>query len=157
MNDFREDDEMCNPDEFDIESFRSAVLSHWTYLNKSNTSQWAIQKRDDNVWQIGAAPVFQEVYGGTDDGKRVWSAFEFHILDFLAEPDLIVRECGAMSYEEATNTRPFIAFVGSYKGQPFVFRLNLEPIPDTEPLEIWDTLQGIVRPFNIESEDERRL
>ena len=68
-------------DEFDIESFRQKVLSHWKYLSKSNISNWAIHKRDDNVWQIGAAPVLQECYGGEDDGKRVWSAFEFDIMD----------------------------------------------------------------------------
>ena len=138
-------------DEFDIESFRQKVLSHWKYLSRSNISNWAIHKRDDNVWQIGAAPVFQECYGGTDDGKRVWSAFEFDIMDFLAEPELIVEECGAMSFQESTNTRPFVGFVGSYKGQPFVFQLNLEPIPDTEPLEIVDTIQDIVRPYNGET------
>ncbi len=148
MNDFDEDDQECDADEFDIESFRSVVLSHWKYLSRSNISNWAIHKRDDNVWQIGAAPVFQECYGGTDDGKRVWSAFEFDIMDFLAEPELVVEECGAMSFEEATNTRPFVGFVGSYKGQPFVFQLNLEPIPNTEPLEIVDTIQDVVRPYN---------
>jgi hypothetical protein len=103
------------------------------------------------VWRIGAAPVLQECYGGTDDGKRVWSAFKFDIMDFLAEPELIVEECGAMSFQEATNTRPFIGFVGSFKGQPFVFQLNLEPIPNTEPLEILDTIQDVVRPFNGET------
>lgn len=151
MNDFDEDDQKCDADEFDIESFRSVVLSHWKYLSKSNISNWAIHKRDDNVWQIGAAPVFQECYGGVSDGKRVWSAFEFDIMDFLAEPELVVEECGAMSFEEATNTRPFVGFVGSYKGQPFVFQLNLEPIPNTEPLEILDTIQDVVRPFNGET------
>lgn len=140
-----------DPDEFDIEAFRAIVLSHWKYLSRSNISNWAIHKRADGVWQVGAAPVFQECYGGTDDGKRVWSAFEFDIMDFLAEPELIVEECGAISYEESTNTRPFIGFVSSYKGQPFVFQLNLEPIPNTEPLEILDTIQDVVRPYNGEA------
>ena len=144
-----EDDEFA--DEFDIESFRSAVISRWTYLSKGNISNWAIHKRDDDVWQIGVAPVFQEVYGGEDDGKRVWSAYEFDILAFLTDPELIVRECGAMSFQESTNTRPFVGFVGLYKGQPFVFQLNLEPIPDTEPSEIWDTIQNVVRPINGET------
>jgi hypothetical protein len=151
MNDFDEDDQECDADEFDIESFRRVVLSHWRYLSRSNISNWAIHKRDDNVWQIGAAPVFQECFGGTDDGKRVWSAFEFDLMDFLAEPELIVEECGAMSFQESTNTRPFVGFVGSYKGQPFVFQLNLEPIPNTEPLEILDTIQDVVRPYNGET------
>ena len=138
-------------DEFDIEAFRAIVLSHWKYLSRSNISNWAIHKRDDGIWQVGAAPVLQECYGGENCGKRLWSAFEFDLMDFLAEPELVVEECGAMSYEEATNTRPFIGIVGSFKGQPFVFQLNLEPIPDTEPLEIVDTIQDIVRPFNGES------
>lgn len=145
MNDFDENEQECDADEFDIETFRRVVQSHWSYLSNSNISNWAIHKRDDQVWQIGAAPVFQEVYGGTDDGKRVWSAFEFDIAGFLVEPDVEVDECGAMSFQESTDTRPFIGFVGSYKGQPFVFQLNLEPIPDTEPLEIIDTLKNEVR------------
>ena len=148
MSESEEFAEEFDPDEFDIEAFRAIVLSHWKYLSRSNISNWAIHKREDGVWQVGAAPVFQECYGGEDDGKRVWSAFEFDIMDFLSEPELVVEECGAMSYEEATNTRPFIGIVGSFKGQPFVFQLNLEPIPDTEPLEIVDTIQDIVRPYN---------
>ena len=146
-----DDADESDPDEFDIESFRQKVLSHWKYLSRSNISNWAIHRRVDNVWQVGAAPVFQECYGGTDDGKRVWSAFEFDIAGFIVEPDLEIDECGAMSFEEATNTRPFIAFVGSFKGQPFAFQLNLEPIPDTEPLEIVDTIQDVVRPINGET------
>jgi len=144
MNDFDTDEH----DEFDMESFQQKVLAHWKYLSKSKSSNWAIHKRDDDVWQIGAAPVLQEVYGGENCGKRVWSAFEFDLSGFLVESDIEVDECGAMSFEEATNTRPFIGFVGSFKGKPFVFQLNLEPIPNTEPLEIVDTIQDIVRPFN---------
>ena len=151
MNDFDENDQEGDADEFDIESFRQKVLSHWKYLSRSNISNWAIHKRDDGIWQIGAAPVFQECYGGSDDGKRVWSAFEFDIAGLVVEPDLEIDECGAMSFEEATNTRPFIGFVGSFKGQPFVFQLNLEPIPNTEPLEILDTIQDEVRPYNGET------
>jgi len=137
--------------EFDIESFRTAVISRWKYLSKGTVSNWAFYKRDDNVWQIGAAPVFQEVYGGEDDGKRVWSAFQFDLGEFITEPELEIDECGAMSFEQATNTRPFIVFIGSYKRQPFVFQLNLEPIPDTPAFEILDTINDIVRPNNGET------
>ncbi len=151
MNDINEDEQECDTDEFDIESFRQKVLSHWKYLSKSNISNWAIHKRDDDVWQIGAAPVLQECYGGENCGKRVWAAFEFDIAGLVVEPDLEIDECGVMSFEEATNTRPFVGFVGSFKGQPFVFQLNLEPIPNTEPLEILDTIQDVVRPFNGET------
>lgn len=146
-----EPDDFCedfDPDEFDIESFRNVVRSHWIYLGRGNIANWAIHKRDDNVWQIGAAPVFQEVYGGSDDGRLVWSAYEFDIGGFLTEPDIEVDECGAMSYEQATNTLPFVGFVGSYKGLPFAFQLNLEPIPDTEPSEVLDTIQDEVRAIN---------
>ena len=147
MSESEEFAEEFDPDEFDIESFQNVVRSHWTYLSKGNISNWAIHKRDDNVWQIGSAPVFQEVYGGTDDGKRVWSAFEFDIGGFLVESDVELDECGAMSFEQATNTRPFIGFVGTYKDKPFAFQLHLEPIPDTEPWEILDTIKDEVRPI----------
>ena len=33
---------------------------------------------DSNEWLIVAAPIFQEVFGGEDDGMIVWTGFVFH-------------------------------------------------------------------------------
>ena len=33
---------------------------------------------ENGLWLFRAAPVFQEIFGGKDDGKTVWTGFEFH-------------------------------------------------------------------------------
>ncbi len=36
-------------------------------------------------WLIRASPVFQEVFGGKDDGKTVWTGFEFNVFKLYRE------------------------------------------------------------------------
>ena len=111
-----------------------------------------VLKREDEVWQVEIAPPFQIVYGGAEDGKQVWTPFEFNIAGFLDDPDIeLVQECGAMTYSFQDNTLPFIGIAGSYRGKQFALRIYLEPDPSTKPIEIVDTIQDILRPFTGES------
>ena len=64
MNDFEND-----PDEFDIESFRDVIRSHWVYHGMCNMMNWAVFTRDDLVTQIEIAPPYQIVYGGPEWAK----------------------------------------------------------------------------------------
>jgi hypothetical protein len=131
--------------EFDIASFRQAVEKHWQHHGNCHHLLWSIKERDDEVWQIEAAPVYQEVLGGEDDGKKVWTGFEFDLSGFLAEQEVFALGFGAVSYCVDCNATPIIAVRGRYQGQPFVMKLHLEPIPESEPVEIIDTLKGEVR------------
>jgi hypothetical protein len=109
---------------------------------------WSVDKRDDDVWQIEIAPPFQIVYGGAEDGKKVWTPFEFDIMRFINEPDVEeVIECGVVTHSLRGDDLPFIGIVGKYRGKQFVMRIRMEPEPHTEPFEIVDTLQHIVRPI----------
>lgn len=132
-------------DEFDIASFKQAVERCWEHHGNCHHLLWSINKRDDGVWQIEAAPVYQEVLGGEDDGKKVWTGFEFDLSGFLTEQDVFALEYGAVSYCVECNATPILAIRGRYLGQPFVMKLHLEPIPESEPVEIIDTLKGEVR------------
>lgn len=141
MNDFEYD-----PDGFDIESFRDVIRSHWIYQGPCNMMNWHVTNRDDSVTQIEVCPSFQIVYGGPDDGKKVWTPFQFQVLDFLSEAGVDeVQECGSMTYSFRDGHGPFIGIVGSYRGKPFALRIHLEPDPSTEPLEVIDRIKNEVR------------
>jgi len=133
-------------EEFEIEAFRNVVRSHWIYHGLCNMTNWFVFKRDDEVTQIEIAPPFQIVYGGSEDGKTVWTPFEFDIQSFVNEPDVDeIQECGAMTYSLQHKIGPFLGIVGSYRGKQFAMRIHLAPDPITEPVEIIDCLKNEVR------------
>lgn len=141
MNDFEND-----TGAFEIESFRDVVRSHWVYHGLCNMMNWSVFLREDEVTQIEVCPTFQIVYGGPDDGKKVWTPFQFQVLDFLNEADVDeVQECGVMTYSLQDGHGPFIGIVGSYRGKQFALRIHLEPDPATEPLELIDRIKNEVR------------
>jgi len=132
-------------DKFDIAGFRQAVENHWQHHGNCRHLNWSVTERDDGVWQIEVAPVYQEVLGSKDDGMKVWTGFEFDLSGFFGEQEVFALEFGAASYCLDCNATPIIGVRGRYQGQPFVLKLHLEPIPDSEPVEIIDTLKGEVR------------
>ena len=135
---------------FDIAELRQAVEHHWQHHGKCNHLNWSIFERDDGVWQIEVAPIFQEVFGGEDDGKKVWTGFEFSLSEFLAEPGVDVEDFGAASYCIDCNETPIIAVRGRYLGVPFVMKLHLEPVP-SDPVEIIDKIKNEVRKIKREA------
>ena len=132
-------------DEFDIAAFEQAVERHWKHHATCHQLFWSVHERDDGISQIEVAPIYQEVFGNKDDGMKVWTGFEFDLGGFLAEPGVDVEEFGALSYCAECSPTPFIGFRGTYRGPAFVMKLHLEPIPDTEPREVLDTLKREVR------------
>ena len=131
--------------EFDGDSFRQALERHWKHHCLCHQINWSIRLRDDGIWQIEAAPIYQEVFGGQNDGAKVWVGYEVSLSGLLAEPGVNVTDFGAMSHCEDCNTQPFVGLRGTYHGQQFVMKLSLEPDPTSEPQEILDTLKREVR------------
>lgn len=148
MNDFEND-----PDEFDIESFRDAVRPHWFYHQRCNLMNWNVFKREDEVTQIQIAAPFQIICAASiDDGKKVWSPFEFDVFGFLGEEGIDeIEKVGVVTFSVQDNHGPFIAIVGSYRGKPFALRIHLEPDPATKPLEVIDRIKNEVRPIEEEA------
>ena len=147
MNEFENDSE-----EFDIESFRDAIRPHWVYHQLCNMMNWSVIQRRDSITTIEIAPNFQFIYGGAEDGKKVWSPFEFNVFGFLGEPGIDeIEKVGVVSFSDQDNHGPFIGIMGSYRGKPFAMRIHLEPQPETFPLEVVDRIKNEVRPIEEES------
>lgn len=109
---------------------------------------WNVFKREDLVTQIEIAGPFQIIYGGAEDGKIVWSPYEFDVFGFLGEDGIDdIEKCGVVTFSVQDNHGPFIAIVGSYRGKPFALRIHLEPDPATKPLEVVDRINNEVRPI----------
>ncbi len=130
---------------FDISDFQAAVEKHWRYHNKCQNLSWAHFKREDGIFEIEAAPVYQSVFGGKDDGKKVWVGFEVCLTDLFTEPGMQIEAFGCVSYCPDYSPTPSIPIRGTFREHPFVFRLMLEPVPGSEPIEIVDTLKAEIR------------
>jgi len=97
------------------------------------------------VWQVKAAPVYQEVYGGDDDGKKVWAGFVFDIGDFSRETGVWVEEFAISSYCQECTEHPKLMARGKFQGHQFFLHIFLEPVAETEPVEVIDTIQQQIR------------
>ena len=131
--------------DFNIASFQEAVEKHWKHHANCNHLSWGYVERGDGVFKIEVAPIFQEVYGGENDGKKVWPGFEIILSDLFAEPGIEVDGFGVVSLCQDCNPTPIILFKGKYQGNRFVMKLLLEPAPNSEPVEFIDTIKGEVR------------
>lgn len=101
---------------------------------------------ENGLWLFRAAPVFQEVFGGKDDGKKVWTGFGFHT-DRLMRA-VTVYETTARSCCSDCNPTPTITIRGSYRGHMLRLTVLLEPVPGSPVVEIIDTLKSEVRDAN---------
>ncbi len=142
---------------FDGEAFQQAVRNNWRYHSPCEQVHWMSSREGDGTWRIETAPVFQEIYGGEDDGMRVWSGFEFHLQGFSMEPGVEVHDYGAMSRSADQEPIPFVGISGRYFGEPFNLRIGLEPLPDSRPQEVVDTVQQVIRPINDDDDDAQAL
>lgn len=135
------------PTEFDESSFMAAVEKHWKYHSACNHRLWSSELIEDEVYELRVAPVFQEILGGSEDGQKVWTAFGMNLSNLFAEPGLAATEIECRSYcFECTNI-PFVGIRGNYKGHPFVLMIYLEPVRESEPLEVIDRINHEVRPI----------
>lgn len=105
-----------------------------------------------NLWQIKAAPVYQECYGGEDDGKKIWSGFLFDMGNFQRQRGVWIEEQALMSRCEEQSKYPKIAAKGKFEGHDIFMEIFLEPIAETKVKEIVDTVTNEIRP--VEDEDD---
>ena len=139
--------------DFDEVGFKAAVERHWKYHRPCRHRMWSSERLEDGTMKLSAAPIFQEILGGDQDGMKVWSAFEMNLSDFFTEPGIEITEVGFRSVCIECTPTPFVGVRGKYKGQSFVLLIHLQPIPDTEPVEIIDTIKNTTRRINHEQAD----
>jgi hypothetical protein len=116
----------------------------WLYHGPCGGCQLSVVFNTDNSeWQIVAAPVFQEVLGGEDDGKTVWTGFVFQAEKLLRA--MTVESIGAASVCNQCSPTPALVIRGRYRGHRVKLKILLEPIPGSPVAEIIDTLRFEIR------------
>lgn len=124
---------------------RRAVERHWNHHSMSVSVSWNCDVTSAE-WYCEAAPAFQEVFGGRNDGERVWAGFHFDLSGFAREPGVQIDTTHIESRCLECSETPGVRLWGRFHGQPFVLRLHQEPSPDSEPTEILDTINGLCEP-----------
>lgn len=99
---------------------------------------------EGQLWAINAAPVFQELYGGLEDGKKIWTGFVFDLNNFSQENGIWIKQTAVGSFCEECQTTPFLEIVGKYRGNRFIIKIHMEPLPDSEAVEIIDTIESTI-------------
>ena len=98
---------------------------------------------DSGEWLIVAAPVFQEVLGGEDDGKIVWTGFVFDTKKLMKA--MMVESISAASVCNECNPTPTLMIRGRYRGHRITLKVLMEPIPGSAVVEVIDTLRCEIR------------
>jgi hypothetical protein len=98
---------------------------------------------ESREWLIVAAPVFQDVLGGEEDGKTVWTGFVFHTEKLMRA--MTVCEISARSCCPECNPTPAITIRGRYRGHRVCLQALLEPPPGSPVVEVIDTLKHEIR------------
>jgi hypothetical protein len=98
---------------------------------------------DISEWLIVAAPVFQEVLGGEDDGKIVWTGFVFNTEKLLRA--MAVESISAGSVCNECSPTPTLVIRGRYRGHRVSLKVLLEPVPGSPVVEVIDTLRCEIR------------
>ncbi len=129
---------------------RRAVERHWRHHSMSVAVWWRIDVTSSE-WSCDAAPAFQEVFGGSNDGQRVWAGFHFDLTAFAREPGIQIDQTHIESRCLECSETPGVRLWGRFHDQPFVLRLHQEPTPDSEPIEILDTINGLCEPVRASS------
>lgn len=138
-----------------VERFFRLIHHCWQYHAPcSHINMQAGFNPDLGCWDIKAAPVYQEVYGGDGDGKRVWAGFLFDVGEFSRAPGVWVQEQAAASYCSECTSTPKIMLRGKFQGHLFFLSISLEPIEETETVEIIDTIKHEIREMPEATKDE---
>jgi hypothetical protein len=125
---------------FWFDHFKRLVEKCWDHHGPCKTFhlQSALQV-ENGLWLFRAAPVFQEIFGGKDDGKTVWTKFEFHT-DKLTRA-LKVYRISTTSGPPA----PSVTIHAEYRSHMVQLTVHLQPPPGSPVVEIVDTLKHEVR------------
>jgi hypothetical protein len=132
--------------DFNEDGFRQAVERHWHHRRRSNHIHWSCRLQpDEQGCFIETAPVIQEIYAGEHDGAVTFAAFMFDLDEFFKESGLVVETSYLTSLHVDDGTPPYFAIEGTYWNVPFILKMQLEPMSESEPVEVIDMLNEELR------------
>ena len=129
---------------FDEWGFKEIIRSHWLYHTPGEEVHWSSLQQEDGMWLLEMSPVFQELAGGNNDGKKVWAEFEVDFNGLAHESSIAIQWCSVKSEGAAS----FVSLNGEFFGEPFALRIHLKPMPDSEIREVVDVVGQEVRAIN---------
>ena len=136
----------------DEEAFQRTVRSQWNYHSPCDQVAWQSELLENGTCRFDIAPVYQELWGGENDGKRVWTALDYDLAGLSREPGIEFDGFGGASKWEGHTKTAFLGISGNYFGEPFVLRIHLEPFPGSPTREVVDVLRHEIRAIEDESE-----
>jgi hypothetical protein len=101
-------------------------------------------------WQVSAAPIFQEVLGGEDDGKKVWAGYLFDLMNFSRANGVWVQEIAVLSKCAHCNDAPSTILKCKFRGHGVYIKIYLEPIKNQPSSEIIDVHNKTIKEIPLE-------
>lgn len=122
------------------------IYNVWHYHGNCTHINFQHSKDNDNkIWMLKAAPVYQQIYGGEDDGKKGWIGFSFDIGEFGKVPGVKVLNQMIASYCDDCTPYPKHVLQGEFNGHLFMLLIMLEPDPNSPIVEIVDHIKKEIR------------
>jgi len=134
------------------------IRKAWKPTNNNDMLNWRIEYYDEfedeegyyfDGWSIYAAPIRNEIYGGTNDGMVTWKPFSFNVKNFLKDikGKLDILDFSIASHNLEYDALPVFVLRAEKNSVPVSIIIQLIP-PD--PLdggitEIFDTNSGVIR------------
>ena len=123
------------------------IAKYWRHHAPCKSIQFDARYLADSLaWEIEAAPAYQEVLGGEQDGQQVWTGFIFEAGEFSRETGLWLQDFAVASHCAACCPRPKMMMKGKFRGHNVFVTIALEPQEGSEPAELLDTITREVRP-----------
>lgn len=130
-----------------IDRLKAAVEGCWQNHGLTHTIGWFQTSDLFNSTILVAYPVYQQVVGGRDDGRKVWTGFRFSLSELLKIENLKLLKLEGASRCDHCNPHPLFEVAGEFEGNEFNLIILLEPKLNTEVVEILDTISQSVRPI----------
>lgn len=121
---------------FNESDFHDVVQSNWLYMQPGIRTYWRCTNAA-GVWKAVIAPVFQEVYGGPDDGTVTSAEAEYLLSTFGEEYGIEITDARVFSRGEKERL-PVIEVSGRYFGVLFELDIYLQPISGSSVCELVD-------------------
>ena len=121
---------------FNEPDFHELVQSNWQYTQPGNRTYWRCTNAA-GAWKAVIAPVFQEVYGGPDDGTVTWAEAEYLLSLFGEERGIEITDARVFS-QGGKERLPVIKVSGMFFGVLFELEIYLQPISGSSVCELVD-------------------